>query len=348
MGPTPVAESNTPSAKPAAKSGAKPLPPATGPTDEDPDEASAATEDLQYVVDGTVGTTREDANAYERLVRWVTSQSFERMAARTTLTRPNYAQIVAGADERRGKLVQFDLHVRRVIRYDDKFHFYNQDEDPHEPVQLYEMVGETGESRGRLFQLVVYDPPAGMPIGSLVQEDVRFVGYFFKLWGYLPGKAKPGAAPEIMPTYIGRVLWKERPPVVLVSRADIWWIAVLGGGALAVLAGWLAWLFMRKTPPNVAQAAVDFSIPSAVSIDEWLEHPEGGGSASNGAAERPSRRDDESGDGSRRSLFGDTAGGDTAEDVETEPDAILPRESQNGHGNGHATLFSDHPDAGQT
>ena len=82
-----------------------------------------------------------------------------------------------------------------------------------------------------------------MPIGPNIQEDVRFVGYFFKLQGYEPAKAAPGAMPEVAPTFIGRVLWKERPPAVFIHQGDIWWVASLGGGVLVILLAFFAWLF---------------------------------------------------------------------------------------------------------
>lgn len=353
---------------------AKPLPPAMGVTDEDPDEASAADEDLQYIDDDSPGIVKSEMPAYERIVRWVVDQSYQRMAARTQLKKLNYAQIVGGADDERGKLFKFDMHIRRAIAYDDKLHFYSPDEDSHDPVQLYEMWGSTEESRSRLYQLVVYDPPAGMPLGPNIQEDVRFVGYFFKLQGYQPAKALPGARPEIAPTFIGRIVWMERPPGVMINRSDIWWIAAIGGALLLGLIGWIAWLLLCKARPNVGQLSVDLSIPpsAAVSIDQWLEQPQPGGSST----DRQSRRDEidrseqagpwdgEQVDGDRPGsdrpgsdgsgsdpLEGDRFGDDSADatdetdggDTEPEP---RPKPLQNGHGNGRA-LFSDRPDQGR-
>ncbi len=200
------------------------IPPATGVTDEVPDEAAAAAEDFQYVEDGSERILREEMPAYQRILRWVVDQPYARLAARTKLSQPSHAQVVAAASDDRGVLYRFDLHVRMVTKYDSKTDFYDDDEDPHAPVQLYEMWGNTDESRGQLYQLVVYDPPAGMPIGADVREDVRFVGYFFKLQGYEPAKALSGARPELAPTFIGRVLWMERPPVV-----SVWGSRIYGG-----------------------------------------------------------------------------------------------------------------------
>jgi hypothetical protein len=300
---------------------AKSIPPATGPTDEDVEESDPAQEDFQFVEDGTVGTRRPEMLAYERILRWVTNQSYDRLAARAEFKRLNHAQIVATADDRRGKLFQFTLHVRSMIPFADKIHFYHSDDDPHEPVQVYDLWGVTDESSGRLYQLVVYEPPAGMPIGDSINEDVQFTGYFFKLQGYEPGRAQRGAPPEQAPTFIGRIRWIERPPAVWVNRADMWWIIVIGGGVLVVLFGFFAWLFFRKARPNVAQLSIDLSFPSTVSIDDWLEHPGPGG---------------------------DSGGKNTRRTDEPEPDDTEPPRSRNGHGNGHSRLFSDRPDSGQS
>ena len=276
---------------------------------------------MEYVNDYTVGTQVPEMPAYERLTRWVTNQSYERLVARSKLQKPIYSQVLAGANDSRGKLYQFDLHVRRVIPY-PPLHFYNSEDDPHEPAQLYEMWGDTGEGRGRLYQLIVFEPPAGMPIGPNIQEDVRFVGYFFKLQGYESAKALPGAKPEVAPTFIGRVLWKERPPAVFIRKGDIWWVASLGGSVLLILLAFFAWLFVfRKGRPNVAQLSMDLTIPSVVSIDDWLEHPENG----------------------RNTSGLDTRSADDAPDTEIEPSP-----SSNGHGNGHARLFSNRPEGGQS
>jgi len=306
--------------QPAPDAAANTIPPANGPTDEDPDEAASAKEDLEYVDDGSLGIGKPEMVAYERMLRWVTNQSYDRLAARAEFKKLNHAQIVAAANDRRGKLFHFKLHVRSMIRYEDKVNFYNSEDDPHEPVYVYDLWGDTGESRGRLYQLVVYEPPAGMPMGDTINEDVEFAGYFFKLQGYEPGKAKPGAPPELAPTFIGRIRWLERPPAVFFHQADLWWIATLGGGVLLILLVFFAWLFVfRKGRPNVAQLSMDMAIPSVVSIDEWLEHPEHGR---------------------------DTDGQDTRTTDEAQDTEIEPSPTTNGHGNGHARLFSNRPDGG--
>lgn len=321
----------------AVSKSTKSIPPATGVTDEDPDEAAAAEEDFQYIEDGTLSTLRWETPAYQRILRWVVDQPYARLAARSNLTKIVRSQIVAAADDDRGKLFQFDLHVRRVIKYDGYTSFHDDNEEPLAPVQLYEIWGNTDESPTRLYQLVVYDPPAGMPIGPDVREDVRFAGYFFKLQGYIPGKKLPDGQPdvEIAPTFIGRVLWIQRAPTVWFKQSDILWLAAVCGGFLIALVGWLAWLLMRQSRPMIAPVTAHLLVPRSASIDEWLDREES-------SADRPSARNQESGPpdaNSDRATFQRILS-------DTEPDGDDGQETRphaNGHTNGHAERFSDGP-----
>ena len=60
-----------------------PLPKATGLTDEDPEEAEAAWKnDFLTLTDGTTNLSKAEMAPYDRLVRWVNNQSFERLNRR--------------------------------------------------------------------------------------------------------------------------------------------------------------------------------------------------------------------------------------------------------------------------
>ena len=84
-----------PQAAAVASPDAKKIPAATGPTDEDADEAEAAIEEYDYVSDGTLFVPQENNPAYERLVRWVINQPYGRLLARVTQTNPTYNQFRA-------------------------------------------------------------------------------------------------------------------------------------------------------------------------------------------------------------------------------------------------------------
>ena len=53
-----------------------PLPKATGPTDQDTDEAETAREEFQAITDGTLTLGPEEMEAYYRLLSWADSQLF--------------------------------------------------------------------------------------------------------------------------------------------------------------------------------------------------------------------------------------------------------------------------------
>ena len=192
--------------------------------------------------------------------------------------------------------------------------FDNPDEQ-HEPVTLYEMWGTTDESRGRFFHLIVYDPPAGLPLGQDVREDVRFVGYFFRLQAYEPASAKPGAQPLLAPSFIGRIAWQRAAPGGVVSTTELPWMILLGGGVAIAVAVCLGIVLLSRKKRNVAYLATDLPPPPTMSVEEWLDRVDEGTEStaeSNGHAD----------------------GQDSGES------------HRNGHSNGSTRLFSDRQDGG--
>jgi hypothetical protein len=301
------------------------IPPATGPTDEDPDEAGGALEDFDAINDRSINTEKVEMPAYERMVRWVINQPEKTLSARVNRKNPAWGEFIESPDDSRGpgKIYQIDLNVRMMTKFDDPIHFRNSEDDPHEPATLYDLWGSTDSSNGRLYQLIVYDPPEGMPIGYNLDEDVRFIGYFFKLQGYEPARALPGHKLLFAPTFIGRIVWKKRPVDVGVKAAEWLWAVLLGGALLLAAAIWGSWLMFGKRKHNVAQLATDLPIPASITIDEWLEHAQSSDSEADDA---------------------DSAG-PPDDDVHADETSA----HSNGHANGHGAkdLFSDGADGGQ-
>ncbi|NLF06491.1 MAG: hypothetical protein GX594_00710, partial [Pirellulaceae bacterium] len=87
-----------------------PLPDATGPTHEDPDQAVAAEEEYQAISDGTTTLQKVEMVPYERLVFWTKNQPFERMRR---LGRGNllYTHLYDEPAKHRGELVVMDVDV---------------------------------------------------------------------------------------------------------------------------------------------------------------------------------------------------------------------------------------------
>lgn len=241
------------------------LPEATGPTDEDPDQAETARDEFQVIADGTLKIQREEMEPYDRLVFWVKNQSFDRLCqrARSDLLFTNFHD---EPDKYRGQLVTMKLNVRRILDAGD-----NRD-----GVHLYEVWGFTGESRDRLYVAMVVDLPKGMPIGPSVHETAQFAGYYLKLQGYHSAGAKPDAVPDRAPLLIGRLRWE---PVVAASRNNTWeWfggLTLLGViGVAFVLRFVYVRLIRRKPVPRLMTS--DAATGEVIPIDAWLERSDFG------------------------------------------------------------------------
>jgi hypothetical protein len=253
--PTSQAKPSTPSRQTAKKEVPPPL--ATGPTDQDPDEASAVAEEFQAVTDGTLEIQVEEMKSYKRILDWVRHQPFALLAkrARRDLV---FNDLYNTPDKYRGQLVALDLNVRRVLKYD----FEGQ--------RVYEVWGWTTESKTWLYVAVVLDLPQGMPIGADVYEKARLAGYFFKLQGYHEAGAKPHAKPLRTPLLLGRLEWE--PTVEPVVQSSDWgWGLVLLGILAAVLVIRVGLLMVGKTRRKTAAATPVVKPLQPPAADDWLE-----------------------------------------------------------------------------
>jgi hypothetical protein len=251
-----------------------PLPEATGPTDEDPDQADEAKEEFQVLADGTLQLQREEMEAYDRLVEWVKNQSFERLYQRAKKD-VWYTDLHDAPNRYRGKLVAFDaMEIRRA-----KFVEENRYRVP-----LHEAWGVTNESRGRPYDIIVVDYPKDMPQGYDIYAKADFAGYFLKLQGYEPGSAKPGQPPERAPLLIGRFRWKPAPvaaPPVDAEDEWTWGIGLLAVIALALAIRWGYYKWFRRAPlarPRIADAKSGEVIP----VETWLEQADFGSEGDDG------------------------------------------------------------------
>jgi hypothetical protein len=260
-------------AKPGAKPAAKPEPavvvetePAEPPglTDQDPEEADAAGEELQAVGDRTLFNQPEEMLAYNRLVKWSRNQSFDAMLKRAK-RRVVFNDFVQSPDKWRGKLVALDLTACRVLKYEQK-----PDDNPLY-ANLYEVWGFSKESQNWLYEAVVVDPPADLPKGPSVQEKVRLVGYFFKIQAYQPAGAKPNQPPLFAPVFIGKLNW-AKPVVPHVDSADYLWFGLMAGMfGLIMVAAVGALIFTRRRPRRPPSLVVG---TSGLTTDEWLDRAE--------------------------------------------------------------------------
>ena len=78
--------STLPAGQNATAKSPPPIPKATGPTDEDPDEQGEAVEDFDKIIEDAdaVGVQVQESQAYERMVCWVTNQPYAYLMSRAT------------------------------------------------------------------------------------------------------------------------------------------------------------------------------------------------------------------------------------------------------------------------
>ena len=257
VAPQPLAVSQEPTQEPP-----KALPAATGPTDEDPDQAAAAREEFQVIVDGSLQIQREEMEPYDRLVEWVKNQSFARLDQRATKGL-RYTDLYDDAEKHRGELVALDLDVR--LAGDAGENRYG--------AALHDAWAVTDESRGRLYSLVVIDYPPEMPIGYNIHAKAKFAGYFFKLQGYEPASAKPGQAPENAPLLIGRLEWTPSAAATLPLGGQqewLWGLVLLAVIALVFGFRWMYHKSSRQKPASYGRIPEPAS-GEVVPIEQWLD-----------------------------------------------------------------------------
>lgn len=256
---SPAVEANGPPTPPPTPAE---LPAATGPTDEDPEQAEEASQEFQVIADGSLSLQREEMEPYDRLVEWVKNQSFARLSQRAQKG-VWYTDLHDAPNKYRGQIVALDLEIRRAKCVGENRY----------GVTLTEAWGLTEESRGRLYDVMVVDYPEGMPVGFSMYAKAKFVGYFLKLQGYESGGAKPGQALDKAPMLIGRLEWV--PTVVVAPPIDntqewVWGLSALAlvGLVLAVRFVYIKWFRGSPVPRSMVS---DPASGEVIPIDTWLE-----------------------------------------------------------------------------
>jgi hypothetical protein len=236
----------------------------TGPTDEDPEEADAFKEERQAISDRTLYMQREEMPAYDRVVGWVVRQPFSllRKRARTDVI---FGDLIHSPAKYRGQLIELELNVQMLRKIEEQIP---------SGTQLCEAWGFTTDSGAWLYDTIVVDLPKGMPTGTRINEQVRFVGYFFKIQAYQPALAKPRDPPQMAPMLIGRLVWKQID-LPKVQQSDWMWGYVLIGGFVLIAVVNLAILFRRNRRRGGRPLATTTSQARRLSVDEWLDHVDG-------------------------------------------------------------------------
>jgi hypothetical protein len=235
------------------------LPMPSGITDEDPEEADAAKEQFQAVIDGMEAMEPQEMFAYNRVLSWVQNQTFADLSRRAGKD-VAFNKFYHSPDKYRGQLFKFEMTAQLIRDLDKK---YNGDE-------LYDIWGATDETGVWLYNLVIIGLPKGLPVGRNLQEKVDFAGYFFKLQGYQPADAKPDAKPLKAPLFVGRLTW--HPPGSLRARTSDWtWgLFLLGGFVIFLMIRW--GLLLRAGRSRLFETPRLQAKPGGNPVEDWLEN----------------------------------------------------------------------------
>jgi hypothetical protein len=233
------------------------------PTDEDPEERTAAAEEFQAITDKTLEIQPEEMFAYGRVVRWVCNQPASAMLkrARADLT---FNDFMRSPDRCRGALVELTLNARMVRPCDMV---------APDGSELHEVWGFTTASGAWLYDTIVVDLPKGFPAATTIEERVRFVGYFFKLQGYHERGARPNAPPLEAPVLIGRLIWTQpSAPAPTAFHASWGWMILAAFAVLMALQ--LAWMILRSNRPRSTIRRVGMPTATGPAIDGWFDRAE--------------------------------------------------------------------------
>lgn len=213
-----------------------------GPTDltegqrEEVAKLLAAVTDRQKLVD-------VEMPAYWRLLGWAQSQPFAELEKRSkrdvALTKLNDEP-----DKYRGQPLRLRLNVTRILDFDAPKNSVGVD-------KVYEAWGWTSDSKARPYVVVFAELPPGVKVGTEVDHELVFAGYFLKWMQYETYKGQKQSAPLLL----GRL--KPAAPVGTAPAQSGWQmvdlIFLIGG--LGIIAFGLRAAFRRNAPRRRLLAA---------------------------------------------------------------------------------------------
>jgi hypothetical protein len=248
---------------------------------------------LSLIEDGSLEMNKLEMPAYFRVLAWVDHQP-------TALLRKRAHKDVVYNDFRktpnsmRLQLVELKLNIRQILRaFGPPKNGKEMPITTPEGKQIYQICGFTQEGGSNMYYGIVTDLPKSMPIGTLINEDAKLVGYFFKLQGYISQAQQLEAErtrknPIIYkaPVIIGRLIWIVSPAVAE-DDPSVWLIWGIGGIAVLVIVGWVLASTRRSGRPGGVPAVASRAHlePDALPVDSWLDQAQSGRLASEPLAE---------------------------------------------------------------
>jgi len=213
-----------------------------GPTDltegqrEEVGKLLAAVTDRQKLVD-------VEMPAYWRLLGWAQAQPFADLDKRA-LRDVAMTKLYDEPEKYRGQPIRLRLNVKRILDFDAP-------ENSVGVKKVYEAWGWTNDSKARPYVVVFAELPPGVKVGTDVDHEVVFAGYFLKWMQYETFKGQKQSAPLLL----GRL--KPAAPAAGVPKPAVWSILELAfvAGGLGIIAFGLRSAFRRNAPARRLLAA---------------------------------------------------------------------------------------------
>ncbi|MBS0265345.1 MAG: hypothetical protein JSS02_25650 [Planctomycetes bacterium] len=232
-----------------------------GPTSEDPVEREEMQRLLTVVADKTP-IEAVDNPAYMRMMKWAMSRSTAELEERADRD-ITFSKLWMSPQLYRADLLRLRLKIARVIRYSGK----EVTENSLGLKEIYEVYGETDDSGGNPYVVVVPELPPGINVGIESKGDVVFVGYFLKILGYQAFEKARGA-----PLLIGRIrnagAAKNRIGSSRMSGLDQ--LLLVGGAVIcAALLAVSCYRMLRMSGRRPVRLS-SLSEAPAVDVESWL------------------------------------------------------------------------------
>jgi hypothetical protein len=228
----------------------------SGPNETDPDELAKLRSNLKAVQDRQPLQPHE-MSAYWRLLGWSRTHPFvelEQLARRDV----PYSHLWEEPDLYRGQPIRLKLHVRQVLEYEAK-------ENPLGLKKVYELRGWTDNSLSFPFIVVVPEKPPGIPVGTDVEGDIVFVGYFLKWMGYRAFDTKKNA-----PLLLGRAKPMARSAGAgKKNNRESAFLILLAGVLVLSFVGWFGLRAWRHPRPTVLAAT---TVAPERLPDNWISN----------------------------------------------------------------------------
>ena len=221
---------------------------------------------MHGVKDNTLGVRYEEREAYLRVLRLATEVPLrrqERFAAEIQTERramnpsykrrrpedfPQFVDLFTHPEFYRGQLVTLHGVMRKLTKFDLGKNTLGLE-------QAYEGWVYTSDSQGNPAVVIFTSKDDRLPVNGDIQEEVKFTGYYFKMYGY-DAQDVTRKAPMIL---AGEVEWVPHPYKTVYKSWGIEWY---GLATLAFAIGcYLVWQTNRREMPSrpLLQIEPDFT-----------------------------------------------------------------------------------------